>query len=187
MKVRANQSACRIAVRSLPELRPHARRTSHHWPGFFSPFGHRDLRVTANALSVLISPRKARSLFGVPKILVFDDDPPTLELHVEILGGAGHALLTATDGAEALVLMDQNPDLIVADVGTPRVDGYEFIRRVRRSATHSSVPIIVISGAEVSQRAIGVGADRFLQKPVSPTALRAAVDELLNTRGKGWY
>jgi putative two-component system response regulator len=122
----------------------------------------------------------------VAKILVFDDDPRTLELHAAVLGGAGHAVLTATDGAEALVLMDQNPALIVADLATPRVDGYEFIRRVRRSATHTSVPIIVVSAAEVSQRAIEVGADRFLQKPVSPTELRGAVDELLNPKGKRW-
>lgn len=113
------------------------------------------------------------------KILVVDDDPMTLELYREALSGAGRQVITAVDGAEALVRMGEAPVLIVADLITPRLDGYAFIKRLRESTTDAKTPIIVVSASATGEWSIKVGADRFLRKPVDLGELRAAVDELL--------
>jgi len=113
------------------------------------------------------------------RILVVDDDPKTLELYRDVLGDAGHEVVTAEDGIQGLARADSNPSLIVVDLMLPKMNGYEFVERLRATDGHASTPVIVVSGVATGEWSLHVGADRFLRKPFRPRELVALVEELL--------
>ena len=114
------------------------------------------------------------------RILVVDDDPKTLELYRDVLGDAGHEVVTAEDGIQGLARADRNPSLIVVDLMLPKLNGYEFVKRLRATDGHASTPVIVVSGVATGAWALRLGADRFLRKPFRPSDLRTLVEELLS-------
>src|SRR5918912_3656471 len=64
-------------------------------------------------------------------ILIVDDRPANREFLAALLGYGGHRLLEAADGAEGLaVARAERPDLVIADILMPTMDGYEFVRRL---------------------------------------------------------
>ncbi len=65
-------------------------------------------------------------------ILVVDDLPDNRELLVDLLGDSGHEMRQAGNGAEALAMtIRHHPDLVIADILMPTMDGYEFVRQLR--------------------------------------------------------
>jgi DNA-binding response OmpR family regulator len=106
-------------------------------------------------------------------ILAADDDPQLLRLITRNLQLEGYGVLAASDGQQALELIENNsPDLVLLDVMMPRMDGFTVCFRVRE---FSSVPIIIITARGQDQdkvRGLDLGADDYLTKPFS-------VDELL--------
>ena len=117
---------------------------------------------------------------ALARILVIDDDPRTLELYREVLGGAGHDVVLAENGMLGLARSERNPSLIVVDLMMPNLNGYEFVKRLRATDGHASTPVIVVSGLATGEWATRVGADRFLQKPFRNHELLALVNELLS-------
>jgi CheY-like chemotaxis protein len=110
-------------------------------------------------------------------ILVVDDDDAILELVQMTLENEGYSVITASDGAEALELLEKHsPSLILLDMRMPRVNGWQFAEAYRkRPAPHS--PIVVITAAtDVAQRAADIGAEGFLGKPFDLRDLLAAVE-----------
>src|SRR6202030_2939389 len=87
-------------------------------------------------------PRRSTEL-TVATILIVDDGPGNREYLVAVLGDSGHRLLEAADGAEALALArTEHPDLVIADILMPTMDGYEFVRRLRSNAEIAHTPVI---------------------------------------------
>jgi DNA-binding response OmpR family regulator len=122
-------------------------------------------------------------LVSPPSILVVDDDPTFCTIMREILRMYHARVFTAFSAEEAMeVLETVTPDLILTDVMMPEVDGLTLVRRIRSAADQARIPIIIVS-AGVTQReqtaALQAGADQFLAKPFSITALRSAVGSLL--------
>ena len=109
-------------------------------------------------------------------ILIADDEPRIAEIAGDYLKRAGFGVVTARDGAEALArARDAHPDLIVLDLGLPKVDGLDVARQVRRD---SDVPIIMLTArVEESDKLIGLelGADDYVTKPFSPRELVARI------------
>jgi two-component system, OmpR family, KDP operon response regulator KdpE len=107
------------------------------------------------------------------RILIADDDPQILRALRVTLGAQGHEVITAADGRETIAAASTHPpDLLVIDLGMPRLDGMEVIRAVRG---WSQVPILVVSGrtdAADKVDALDAGADDYVTKPF-------AIDELL--------
>lgn len=107
------------------------------------------------------------------RILVADDDAQLQRALRITLAARGYDVVAAHDGAEAIDLAaSAHPDLILLDLGMPRVDGTDVIRAVR---AWSSVPILVLSGRTDSAEkvdALDAGADDYVTKPF-------AMDELL--------
>lgn len=107
------------------------------------------------------------------RILVADDDAQLQRALRITLAARGYDVIAAHDGAEAIDLAaSAHPDLILLDLGMPRVDGADVIRAVR---AWSSVPILVLSGRTDSAEkveALDAGADDYVTKPF-------AMDELL--------
>src|ERR1044071_8683591 len=76
-------------------------------------------------------------------ILAVDDDPTARKLLVTVLGNAGHEMREATDGAEALTVAQvEKPDLIIADLMMPTMDGFEFVRRLRENSAFAQTPVV---------------------------------------------
>src|SRR5919204_1898003 len=110
------------------------------------------------------------------QILVVDDEPRIAEICRDYLQRAGFGVLLAGNGADALALArTKQPDLIVLDLGLPKMDGLDVTRTLRK---HSNVPIIMLTArVDESDRLIGleIGADDYITKPFSPKELVARV------------
>lgn len=116
-------------------------------------------------------------------VLVVDDDMDALELINLELTGHGASVKTATNGAEALVdLNEQTFDVLIADIGMPGMDGYELIKQVRRSdETWRQIPAVALTAyARVQDRinAIIAGYDTHAAKPIESYELLTVVGSL---------
>jgi DNA-binding response OmpR family regulator len=113
-------------------------------------------------------------------ILAADDDPQLLRLITRNLQREGYDALVASDGQQALELIENNsPDLVLLDVMMPRMDGFTVCYRVRE---FSAVPIILITARGQDQdkvRGLDLGADDYLTKPFSVDELLARVHAVL--------
>jgi two-component system, OmpR family, alkaline phosphatase synthesis response regulator PhoP len=112
----------------------------------------------------------------VKHILVVDDEPRIAGIVKDYLERAGYRVAVAANGADALSLArTHRPDLIVLDLGLPRMDGLDVTRALR---AQSNVPLIMLTArVEESDKLIGLelGADDYVTKPFSPKELVARV------------
>jgi CheY-like chemotaxis protein len=116
-------------------------------------------------------------------ILLVDDYAPNHRLMSFVLEQNGYAVVSALDGEQALSCLSAMPiDCIVTDLTMPILDGIGLAERVRNDARFSAVPIIMVtaSGNETDGvKALGVGIDTFLTKPVDSEDLVHAVTKLV--------
>lgn len=87
-------------------------------------------------------------------ILVVDDDPDTLELHARIIQSysAGHRVLRARSGREALTILQQQPvDLVLLDLMMPEMNGFTLLQMMREDQRLREIPVIVITGRMLSE------------------------------------
>jgi two-component system, OmpR family, alkaline phosphatase synthesis response regulator PhoP len=119
-------------------------------------------------------------------VLVVDDERQIATIASDYLRHAGFSVLTAGDGMEALALArSRHPDLVVLDLGLPRLDGIEVARTLRKDG---NVPIIMLTArVEESDRLLGleIGADDYISKPFSPRELVARVRAVLRRADAG--
>jgi two-component system response regulator MtrA len=108
------------------------------------------------------------------KILVADDEPAMVGVIGAILGGAGHRIIAAYDGREAIRRFeDEHPDLVLLDLAMPGVDGADVCRWIRAAG---DTPIIVVSGESdlgVTVELLDAGADDYVRKPFRAAELLA--------------
>src|SRR5512142_502593 len=113
-------------------------------------------------------------------ILVVDDEPQIAEIASDYLRLAGFEVIVAGDGVRALEeVRARRPDLVVLDLGLPKLDGLEVARTIRRG---SDVPIVMLTArVEEDDRLHGfeIGADDYITKPFSPRELVARVRAVL--------
>src|ERR1700709_2332975 len=109
------------------------------------------------------------------KILVVDDEEHIVMILKDSLEFSGFEVVTAPDGSEALAAVDrENPELIVLDIGMPKLDGWEVCRRLKSDPKTKSIPVIILTAyAQTSDQRKGMelGADRFITKPCDLTFL----------------
>lgn len=119
-------------------------------------------------------------------ILIADDEPLLTELLEFRLQAKGYATVVAHDGRQALALFEQEvPSAVVLDAMMPVHDGMEVLRRIRASATHGDVPIIILSarrGEDDIVRALQAGASDYMVKPFLPEELMVRLERLLAGR-----
>ena len=120
-------------------------------------------------------------------ILIVDDQESTRNFTQGMLSERGHQVMIANDGAEALQLFEQNPklyNLIVADVNMPKIDGFEFLKRVKTA--HPDIPVIFLTGMnEDVVKVVGkeYKVDAIIKKPfMVEEALKVIEEVIANNR-----
>ncbi len=118
------------------------------------------------------------------RLLLVEDDSVIADGLIRSLRAAGHAVDHATDGSAADEALKQYPyDLVVLDLGLPRVDGMDVLRRAR--ARGSNAPVLILTARDsLSDRVVGLdaGADDYLAKPFDLPEFEARVRALLRRR-----
>ncbi|MCO5176552.1 MAG: response regulator transcription factor [Thermomicrobiales bacterium] len=113
-------------------------------------------------------------------ILVADDDAPILRLVRAKLQTDGYAVVTATNGAEAVETAErERPDLVILDIMMPVMDGLEAMKHIRQVST---VPIILLTARASGSdkiRGLDQGADDYVTKPFDPDELSARVAAIM--------
>jgi len=118
------------------------------------------------------------------KVLIIDDSPVIRELVRDAFQAEGFRVLEAPNGEEALkAAWKDHPDLIIADIKMPGIDGWEVCRQIRKHPYTSFIPFIFLTEKrEVSDRIKGLemGADDYMTKPFEPEELLARAKAILN-------
>ena len=113
------------------------------------------------------------------RVLVVDDNEDAAESLAAVLRLFGHEVDVAFDGEQALTLAPEvKPDLVLLDLGMPRMDGHEVARRMRAAPWGGRMRIIALSGFGDSAdraRSLEAGCNDHLVKPVSPLDLELAL------------
>jgi len=122
------------------------------------------------------------------RILIADDNPDVAEAFEIMLQTLGHEVVVAHDGVEAVEKAGPFvPDIVVLDVGMPRLNGYDAARQIRQQEWAKEVVLIAITGwgnQRDKQRAEESGFDFHLVKPVDPAALGDLLDSLQPAAGR---
>lgn len=118
------------------------------------------------------------------KTILTVDDATTMRKMISFtLRGAGHEVVEATDGVDALNLIrGKRVDLVITDVNMPRMDGIELTRQIRQVPAMSSVPILLLTTeSDPGKKALGkaAGATGWIVKPFQQDQLLAVVAKLL--------
>ena len=113
------------------------------------------------------------------RVLVVEDNRDGADTLTALLRFSGFATEIARDGLEALELADRmKPDVVVLDIGLPRVNGHDVCRHIRPATWGRYTAVIAVTGRsqeEARKRSIEAGVDLHLVKPVRDTALIDAV------------
>jgi PleD family two-component response regulator len=140
-----------------------------------------DAGVTAGATSVPATGPERR-----PRILIADDNPQGVELLEAYLGATDYDIETASDGEETLrKVQNWHPDLILLDIMMPKISGFEVCKRLRADPATREVGILMITALDQPsdvERAVEVGTDDFLTKPIVKTELLLRVRSILKSR-----
>ena len=120
---------------------------------------------------------------SIKRILVVDDDADIVVLLSMRLRAKGYEVVTAPDGQEALIrVQSHRPDLIIADLQMPNLDGWRLSQKVRDNPAYKNIPIILLS-ALVSRDGppddVEVG-DYYMGKPYDIESLLNKIKELLH-------
>lgn len=121
----------------------------------------------------------------MPNILVVEDSPTMRQLiSFAMKRIANSKVVEATDGVDALKkLSSQKIDLILADINMPVMDGLKLVSLVRGNPAYKSIPIIIITteGAEEDKKkAIAIGANAYLPKPIQTQELIKLVNSIIS-------
>ena len=117
------------------------------------------------------------------RILVVDDDKNTRLFLKAVLEGANYTVSTASDGLEALSVMDkEHIDLAIVDIMMPNMDGYELTKAIRES--QNNLPILMVSAKQLpvdKHKGFLVGTDDYMTKPIDDEEMLLRIKALLRT------
>ena len=118
------------------------------------------------------------------RVLTVDDSRTILAMLHHTLSNAGFEVLQAEDGKQGLdVLKTQQVDVVITDINMPVMDGIEFIRHVRATGNHQSLPILILT-TETSQdkrdQGKAAGGTGWIVKPFDPEKLISVIHRVVH-------
>ena len=117
----------------------------------------------------------------MPTVLFVEDTTEQRDLVAMYLGMNGYQVEVANDGIEGLAQARKlQPDLILLDLGMPKMDGYQMMEELRADETLKDTPVVVISAwaaVKHRERAEAAGADAFITKPFDLTTILTMVQK----------
>lgn len=121
------------------------------------------------------------------KILAVDDNPSNLALLLRYLQQEEYQILTASNGVEALQLLQAEPfDLLLLDVNMPEMDGFQVLEKMRSTPSLEHIPVIIITAARLDpvdmQYAMNAGADDYVTKPFDRRELLSRIRSRLRVK-----
>ncbi|MBK7230405.1 MAG: response regulator transcription factor [Ignavibacteriales bacterium] len=112
------------------------------------------------------------------KILLVDDEKDIVEFLKYNLELENFEVIVGSNGEEALLKLNENPDLIILDIMMPKLDGFETCKQIREQKKFENTPVIFLtakSGESNEIKGLELGASDYIQKPISPKKLIARV------------
>jgi signal transduction histidine kinase/CheY-like chemotaxis protein len=141
------------------------------------------IRLRASRFQIIPPSAKAGARALTPdqavRIVLVDDSPRLLTVLSDMLRAAGHTVTTSTSGEEALALFDPTMhDVVITDLGMPRMNGWEIAEHVKRRSSATAVFILTGWGESVSAHESRQFVDRVIAKPISVESLLDQLAEL---------
>jgi len=122
------------------------------------------------------------------RILIVDDTPVNLKLTRILLVNEGYKVLTAASAEEALeVVRSHHPELVLADIQLPGMDGLELARRIKGAAATRDITVIAVTAFAMAgddRKAMEAGCDGYITKPIDTRTLAARIREILERRAE---
>jgi CheY-like chemotaxis protein len=171
-------------VKSLVELHGGTVEARSDGPGQGSEFVLRlPLLVVEPQMGLPLGPAAAEAAPASPRrILIVDDNRDSAESLATLLSITGNQTRTAFDGLAAVEAAEAfQPDLVLLDIGLPKLNGYEACRRIREQAWSKGMLLVALTGwgqEEDRSRASDAGFDDYMVKPVDYTALKKLLASL---------
>lgn len=111
------------------------------------------------------------------KILIIDDEKPTLAMLSLFLEALGYVVLTAENEAAGLKIFNKEaPSIVLTDIKMPGKDGFSVLKNIKKASPDAQVIVITGHGDKsLETRALDLGATRFINKPLDPDELDAAL------------
>jgi CheY-like chemotaxis protein len=123
----------------------------------------------------------------VATILLIEDNDLNRDMLTRRLSRHGFRILTAVDGVQGLELVQTaQPDLVLLDMGLPKLDGWQVAERIRSAPATSTLPIIALTAHAIAgdrEKALASGCDDYETKPVNFPRLLDKINALLNRKG----
>ncbi len=117
------------------------------------------------------------------RILIIEDNAAHHDLMHHLLKAAGHTPITAWDGAEGLRRAQREmPDLVLCDIGLPRMDGFEVVRQLRDDLALQAIPIVAVTAWEIAEsreQILASGFDGHISKPINPQTFVQQIEAFL--------
>ena len=134
----------------------------------------------------MLNEMKSRIPSGKKTILVVDDSPNILKL-LKFNLGMKYNVVTASNGAEGLKVLkySKTPDLVLADIAMPEMDGFDLIKTIRSTAPYKNIPVIFLSAKTQSAdriKGLKLGADDYIIKPFNPEEVELRIENVLSKR-----
>lgn len=119
-------------------------------------------------------------------ILLVEDEQAIRESLSEMLEISGHDVISAINGKDGLQLLETNtPDIIITDVMMPEMDGFDFLKAIRKTGNHNMVPVIMLTAkVDIDSKLHGLelGADDYITKPFEFRELNLKINNILKSR-----
>jgi CheY-like chemotaxis protein len=117
------------------------------------------------------------------RVLIAEDNAVNRELLRELLEVRGYEVTEACDGEEALVMVEQaRPDILLLDLGMPKLDGFGVVRKVRENPRLVDLPVLAVTAYAMRgdrEEVLKAGFNGYLSKPINATALAEEMGRLL--------
>jgi CheY-like chemotaxis protein len=120
-------------------------------------------------------------------VLVAEDNIVNRELMRELLEVRGYHVTEACDGLEALEMLEQTrPDILLLDLGMPKLDGFGVVRKIRDNPRLVNLPVLAVTAYAMRgdrEQVLNAGFDGYLSKPIDAAALATEIERLIDRSG----